>query len=225
MRTARLEAALLTRCDARSFRENDDPVASFQPFATLIDHLTQRVLAGLAVDRDHLYRSERPAEEGDHQQGLLQHEDLVGKNRLQTDRFPGRLMLGEDDRRRARDVLPPDDAVVQSENVAADRHEAGAPDGDEPEAHAHRQDNGQCHQKAERRGDQGGEDQVDDGPDDGNHVLRMCSTAAVRSLKTRVPAGRLPSASVFSPLPVRTRMGSAPAVTAASRSRSESPTA
>ena len=52
---------------------------------------------------------------------------------------------------------------------------------------------------------------------------RSAVTAKAKSGKITVFLGKLPSRSVFSPLPVNTRIGCAPMASAACRSRSESP--
>ena len=166
-----LESARLTGRDARAFREDDDPVARLETLAPLFGDLAQGILSGAAVDRNHLDRGEGPAEKGNPQQRALEHKDERRKDRLQADGLPGRLVFGENDRGRGGNILAPDHFIVQTQHVAADGHETGAPNRDQSEAHAHRQDHGERDEKAEGRGDQGGKQEKQGRAEERDHSV------------------------------------------------------
>src|SRR5574343_661845 len=225
-----LVALFLPRCDPGAFREDDDVETLLQALAPLGDDLIERILASVAVDRDHFHGRQPPAEEGNLEQFLLEDENAVGAARhavLQGHGFPGRLVLGQDDAGFLghvflADDLGPDtqdmfDAKLGSQapefakTVGPDAAQQGAGD-DDQRGRQHRPDDGVGHE-------QGGAYDV--------HAYlslpRIASTAAARSANSSVFSGKPPSALVLTPLPVSTSMGWQPAAALACRSRRESP--
>src|SRR5574343_831530 len=117
---ARLVALGLPRGDAGAFGEEDDVEALLEPLATLGNDLVERVLAGGAVDGNHLHRRQAPADKRHLEQFLLQHEDTVGTGRhaiLQGHRFPGRLVLGEYDAGFRRHVFAADYLGANAQDI------------------------------------------------------------------------------------------------------------
>src|SRR5213078_4416945 len=195
-------------------RVDDDPETLREPLASLFGDLLHRILARLAIDDDRRGERERPAEERNRQQLFLGDERERRKQEIERQRLPGRRMLGHHDVRAVarRNILSADDAVPD----AADNSRGGeierAPPGDELEARHWR--------KPEREQYQDGVDRCDDDLEQreqeraqrrhhgaGQSPARSAVTAKAKSGKITVFLGKFPSRSVFSPLPVSTRIG------------------
>src|SRR5258708_5595676 len=225
-RAAHVVTAAPAGSEARAFRENHDPPAVGQPAPALLERLLEGAGGGAAVDRDRAHHRESPAEEGHAQQLALEDPDLWRKNDLIGQRFPCRLMLGQDDARVAGKVFAPDHAIAHPANYRGHSNDQMRPS----------RDNAIAGNRSEGEGEQrdDGEDERDREPEhlindrtqerDGQTHATMWRTAAARSAKTGVPSGSPPAALVLAPLPVSTSIGCAPAAAAACRSRSESPT-
>src|SRR5690242_20985918 len=106
--------------DARAFRIDDDPETLGEAFAALLRHLSHRVLAGLAIDRDRRSQREAPAEERNRKQLLLRDEGEWRENKVERQGLPGRRVLRHDDvrRRAGGNVLHADDAVPDAADPA-----------------------------------------------------------------------------------------------------------
>src|SRR5919204_5051341 len=147
---------------------------------------------------------------------------LRRKDDLEGHRFPCRLMLRQDYRRPIRQVLASLDAPIDAEQRACQPDVEARPARDDAIAPHARQRKGGERKERIGRGDEDLREHKEARAEP-RHGAR-CSANAARSAKTCVPGGRLPSACVFCPLPVRTSTGRAPAAAAACTSRSPSPT-
>src|SRR5262249_5013662 len=97
-RAAALVLALRTDHGAGPFGEHDNPLAAAQALLSNFGHHAEGIFTLFAVDRNHAQQGDAPAEEGDVQDLLLEHEHQGARGvRQQEDGLPRRLVLGEHD--------------------------------------------------------------------------------------------------------------------------------
>src|SRR5260221_870526 len=210
---------------ARALGKARYPQARAQALRALLDDLLARRVPARAIDRDAANRHQAPADEGQPQQLLLHDPALRREAGLDEDRLPRRLVLRHDDRGFLRHLLPAahlaGDAKAQLDPTQHD-HGIGARgvEGAVATEEAPRGD-----YEAERHGDGDRADQEQDGAQRDHAGAMSWRLASARSSKTSALAGIPPSARVFVPLPVSTRIGCAPTASAACRSLRLSPIA
>src|SRR5260221_11644227 len=218
-------AAGLPWRDARALGEDRHPVPLLQALGALRHDLLARAAAARAVDGDRADRHEPPAHERQPQQFLLHDPALRRERALDEDRLPRRLVLRHDDHRELRHVLPAAhlvgdgaahlDPLEHHLRVEACERERRLGPEDAPEGN----------EAPERRRDEESADEEHDRAQRGHGCAMRWRLASARSSKTRVFLGMPPSAWVPFPLPVSTRIGCAPTVSAACRSFRLSPMA
>ena len=96
--------------------------------AILLD-LAQRLTTRIAVDPDLLERLQRPPVERNPEQGTLDDPGQAGReDRAESDRLPGRLMIGKDHGRTFRQVFPAEHAMTHAAGQAQPDEHAATPD-------------------------------------------------------------------------------------------------
>src|SRR5450830_1274754 len=116
-RAAALVLAFLADRNTRAFREHDNPLAIGQAAFAMRHHASERVLALLAVDRDHAQQRHRPTKKRDIQNLFLEHVDQrTWQARQEEDGFPRRLVLRQYYRRHVREILGALDFVAYATN-------------------------------------------------------------------------------------------------------------
>src|SRR6266581_6657667 len=113
---AHMILAALAGSDPRAFGEDRNPETLREALMAEFRHAPERPGAAAAVDGDRAHQCKTPSEERNPQELALQYQYLRRENHLECERFPRRLVLGENHRGRARQVLNADHTIIDAEH-------------------------------------------------------------------------------------------------------------